>query len=174
MNVVQQAWEEGGLKRAQDRLKAYIPGPGEMDLRGFEWRYLWKLCRDESKFSFTNFPSAGSHGHVSRWSICRCRQRGVVKLLDFANGRELDTLEVTNATDAISALAFSPADSNLLAVVPERIAIYGILTRGGSRRPSDCRNPAAGLAISRDGKFLATASGHQRTIALWRLSGVTQ
>jgi WD40 repeat protein len=51
---IQQAWDRGDFQKAKSLLRAQIPKPGEEDLRGFEWRYLWKLCRDASAITFSN------------------------------------------------------------------------------------------------------------------------
>ena len=39
------AWEVANLGVVQRFLEQHIPRPGEEDLRGFEWYYLWGLCR---------------------------------------------------------------------------------------------------------------------------------
>src|SRR5262245_23161483 len=44
MNLAQQAWEAGNITRMRHLLEAHWPMPGQTDLRGFEWRYLWRLC----------------------------------------------------------------------------------------------------------------------------------
>ncbi len=69
MNRVYQAWEDGNLQLAQELVEAHMPRPGKEDLRGFEWRYLKRLCRDESRITFTNVNFvntrdewAGHHG----------------------------------------------------------------------------------------------------------------
>jgi len=43
MNLVKQVWEEGNVRRARDLLRTHIPKFGQSDLRGFEWRYLWRI-----------------------------------------------------------------------------------------------------------------------------------
>ena len=43
-----QAWEEGNLRRAAGLITNFFTRPGQPDLRGFEWRYLWNICQDES------------------------------------------------------------------------------------------------------------------------------
>src|SRR5262249_55561989 len=53
MNLAQQAWNDGNWRRAQALLRNYIPKPGQYDVRGFEWRYLWRHCQDESRRSVT-------------------------------------------------------------------------------------------------------------------------
>src|SRR5438876_32005 len=98
MNVVSQAWEEGNLKRAQDLLRAHIPKAGERDLRGFEWRYLWKLCQDESLHTIPCGPndpvwrlaSSPAHGFVAACGA------NAVRLLDPATGQELHRIPYPN------------------------------------------------------------------------------
>jgi hypothetical protein len=94
MNLVQQAWDEGRLQRAQALLSAYVPKPREPDLRGFEWRYLWRLCRDESRLSFTNFPSGVRMVLSPDGKFAAAASKRFMRLLDYENGRELDTLAV--------------------------------------------------------------------------------
>src|SRR6185369_15595082 len=53
MFAAQQAYENGNLGRARDLLKAHWPEPGESDLRGFEWNYLWNLCRGDNLHTFS-------------------------------------------------------------------------------------------------------------------------
>jgi hypothetical protein len=48
MNLAQQAWEDGNVGRAVELVEAQRPKPGQEDLRGFEWRYLWRLCQGDS------------------------------------------------------------------------------------------------------------------------------
>jgi WD40 repeat protein/serine/threonine protein kinase len=41
------AWQVGNLEQARELLEQYLPREGREDLRGFEWKYLWNLCREE-------------------------------------------------------------------------------------------------------------------------------
>ena len=50
MQLALQAWEEGDLQRANDLIEASRPAPGQAP--GFEWRYLRKLCQDQSIETF--------------------------------------------------------------------------------------------------------------------------
>jgi serine/threonine protein kinase len=45
------AMSENNMGRAIDLMKRQIPAPGEEDLRGFEWRHLWKLCQGDENAS---------------------------------------------------------------------------------------------------------------------------
>src|SRR5439155_17145253 len=60
MNVAQQAWNDGNVEQAVGLLNAQRPGPGQEDLRGFEWRYLWRLSRQHADL----FTFRGPHGAV--------------------------------------------------------------------------------------------------------------
>src|SRR5262249_11800894 len=154
MNLVQQVWEEGNLNRAQAVLDSYIPERGERDLRGFEWRYLWKLCRDESKFSFTNFSSGPLMVMAPGGKLAAAVSGSVVKLRDFANRRERETLVVTNLTDDIRALVFSPSATNLLVMAHGSEVSLLDLVQNQTIATFALSNPAVVLAMTRDGKFL--------------------
>ncbi len=47
MSLAQQALATNDLGRARRLLEAHRPAPGEVDLRGWEWRYLWQECRSD-------------------------------------------------------------------------------------------------------------------------------
>ncbi len=56
MNLAQQALKLNNLGRARRLLDRHRPQPGEEDLRGWEWRYLWQLTRS-SAVTLTNRPT---------------------------------------------------------------------------------------------------------------------
>ncbi len=47
INLVQHAWEAGGIVRMVELLEQHRPKTGETELRGFEWQYLYRLCHSE-------------------------------------------------------------------------------------------------------------------------------
>ena len=47
MHEAETALEKGDLGRARQLIEAHRPGPGETDLRGFEWRLLWRRSRGD-------------------------------------------------------------------------------------------------------------------------------
>ncbi|MBI4662883.1 MAG: protein kinase [Verrucomicrobia bacterium] len=169
MNVVQQAWEQGNLRRAQSLLQKYLPKPDEPDLRGFEWRYLWKLCQDESRFSFTNFPAEVRISLAPDGSFIAASGGRAIKLLDYVNGRELDTLQLPEGPSAIKALAFHPTDTNVLATVSGKTLCFWNLAGKRITSTLTLSNAAVALAFSRDGKFLAAVGGSDYSVQLWRV-----
>src|SRR5260221_4709277 len=52
INLAQRYSQEGNFSQALTLLKGLKPDKGEADLRGFEWRHLWRLCRGNYAFSF--------------------------------------------------------------------------------------------------------------------------
>ncbi|MCI0535179.1 MAG: hypothetical protein L0Z50_08120 [Verrucomicrobiales bacterium] len=49
MSQAFRAWDAGNLRPARALLDAQRPQPGETDLRGADWRWLWSLCQGEAK-----------------------------------------------------------------------------------------------------------------------------
>ena len=50
MNLAMQAWDVGNVDRTFQLLDQYrLPEPGQEDLRGFEWYYLWRLWQDTTQ-----------------------------------------------------------------------------------------------------------------------------
>jgi WD40 repeat protein/serine/threonine protein kinase len=109
------ALQANDLGRVQDLLQRYAPAPHETDLRGMEWRYLWKATRGGELQSFT----------LDRWVNCArfspddsqlaCSLfGGEVRILDPGTGKVLRSFPGTGEKYAIESLSFSP-DGRLLA-----------------------------------------------------------
>jgi len=60
MNLAQQSLKLNNLGRARRLLDRHRPQPGEEDLRGWEWRYLWQLTRSSALVTLTNRRCADS------------------------------------------------------------------------------------------------------------------
>ena len=58
MNLAQQALGQNNLRRAQILLDRQRPRPGQRDLRGWEWRYLWQHCQSEALFTLCQKSNA--------------------------------------------------------------------------------------------------------------------
>ncbi|MBL9138870.1 MAG: protein kinase, partial [Verrucomicrobiales bacterium] len=59
MNLAQQSVNQNNLGRARRLLDRHRPQPGEEDLRGWEWRYLWHQCQSDAFAVLTNRPARG-------------------------------------------------------------------------------------------------------------------
>jgi WD40 repeat protein len=58
MSLAQQALAADDLGRARRLLEGHRPAPGEVDLRGWEWRYLWQECRSDALAEFCRYPNS--------------------------------------------------------------------------------------------------------------------
>ncbi len=177
MNVVLQAWEEGDLKRAQDLLRTHIPKASERDLRGFEWRYLWKLCQDESLHTIrrgTNEPIWRLATSPAHRFVAACGG-GIIKLLEGATGQELDAIRIPEAGTGLRSLtaACAPGATNILAVhIPDGVVILWDLTTKNALMKFKAHDKEIwSLALSPDANLLATSD--DQTLSVWDVASRT-
>lgn len=164
LNVAQQAREAGNSILARELLERQRPRGAEEDLRGFEWRYLWRLCRDGSLHTF--------HGHTSRITAVAFSPDGktlasacydpIVRLWDVTARRAILTLEHEGR---VLSLAFSP-NGQLLATASDdgRVLLWEVDSWG-----KVTTLPQAGcseVAFLPDGQTLAV-TGQGGCIKLW-------
>ena len=104
MNMVQQAWDKGMLRRVRDLLDRHQPKPGKPDLRSFEWYYYNDLCNAAMKVPTIQFGEKIS-------SLAVSPNENLVALAG-----ERDKLQLWNLKDQteFQQLDNSQADSNSL------------------------------------------------------------
>jgi WD40 repeat protein len=95
MNVAMRHLEEGDSGHAIVLLKAHVPKSGELDLRGFEWRHMWWLCRGNYEawlpahpqiVGAIHYSSDGKRGLTFAWD-------GTARLWDTGPRRSILVLE---------------------------------------------------------------------------------
>lgn len=171
IHLAHQALMADNLRLARTLLQHHVPQPGEPDLRGFEWRYLWHQSQSEELFSMPG------HTHTARvmafspdgGRIAVGGYLGQTRVLDLATRQPLAVLPNTNF---IHALEFSP-DGHLLAVASDRdVQLWDARAFTLVR---ELPGAVAPVLFSRDGRHLLTyrqpPSG-QRTAPLeedWQL-----
>jgi len=172
MNVAKQALDQNNLGRALQLLNRQRPKPGEQDLRGWEWRYLWKQTRSDAEMTLCHKNSeictlaASSDG---RLLAAADYHRGRLSLWDLQTRQEVVVAENLSSVQA----AFAPVgsllaytDVSLLASLEARytLHLWNVITKKLELElPLD--ELCVGLAFSADGRTLITST--TRNITLW-------
>ena len=166
MQVALQAWEEGDLQRANDLIAASRPAPGQAP--GFEWRYLRKLCQDQSFEPFGRLDRSYRSASFIDGDVLLLNDERTLTLRDRSQRNDQLLL---GDEDGISNPTFGPGDTNLLATVTDagRIKVWDLAAR--RVRVEFEGHPGSkikALAFSRGGKWLASAGGlEDGSLKLW-------
>ena len=106
MKLAMQAWEAGAIERARQLLEAHRPKPSQPDLRGFDWRLLWKLCQQPEPFTFPPSPLIvfTALSPDGRW-LAEGDSRGGLRLWNLLSRQ---FVELKGHQLSIGTLAFSP------------------------------------------------------------------
>jgi WD40 repeat protein/tRNA A-37 threonylcarbamoyl transferase component Bud32 len=129
----------------------------EIDLRHWEWRYLWQLCQGDEWFTLHQYPvSVGPLALSKDGKVLALRKGGEVALWDLDIKRPLR--ELPNA--ATGALAFSPTGSLLAVGSRDAAGQPGIdlwdVSTGQLTKTLPHKAEVRSVAFSPDAKLLAT------------------
>jgi WD40 repeat protein len=153
MKIADAALHANNLGQAMNLLRRHIPKPGDADLRGIEWRYLWKQCQGEQRsvFHHRSAVSSVALSDDGRWLATESGDqfwvwdtRALGQRRELARGAKGGMMEH---------LAFDPKGRFLATATTEAVLLWD---------PSSWRKlrslPVTGavLAFSGDGAKLAT------------------
>jgi WD40 repeat protein len=179
MNVAKQALDGNNLGRALALLNQQTNKPGERDLRGWEWRYLWQqthsdalytLCRQSSEIESLAASSDG------RWLAVGVEHKSGLFVYDLQTRQQVARLA---AEEGGFRAAFSPTEP-LLAFASEEILASGTSATlrfwnaathqvlGEFPLDSKCW----GLAFAKDGRTLVIST--EQSIITWRMPELTR
>lgn len=153
---------------ARQRLDALRARPGETDLRGFEWRYLWNLCRGSELASLTGHEWIVTCAAFSPdgKSLVTGSMDGTVRVWDPARQRSVQTLAMS--TGAVMTVAFTPDGSELMMG-----GVAGVEMRSTGSWQILTNFPARLASLSKEGTLMATADSsqfyyeHAGAVTLW-------
>jgi eukaryotic-like serine/threonine-protein kinase len=166
INLAQPAWDSGNVAQCLGVLKRLTPQPGEPDLRGFEYRYLHRLCHQsgltlgghtESVMSIAQSAdgrkllSGGADGKLLMWdpSVGKLVQT-LSEKLDAGPGKGRD-----NEVRGIRAVALTPDGTIAASVTLDQIQIWDVNSGNRLRTIDKVPGDTFGLSFSPDGKLLA-------------------
>jgi WD40 repeat protein/serine/threonine protein kinase len=165
INLAQRSWEDANIYRTRELLKECSPSsPGDLDLRGFEWHYLNRLCG-------AGYESLKGHeGPV--WSVAfstdgsRLASGGDDHKLILSDAHTGAVLAVLSGhTQVIRSVAFS-ADGSLLgsASADHTVRVWDART-GQHLMTGQGTDETNAVAFSPDGSLVASA-GADRVVTL--------
>ena len=165
MNLAQQSLKLNNVGKVRRLLERNRPQPGEEDLRGWEWRYLWQLTQSSAHVTLTNRPARGTAVSFSPdgTRVAVGWDGGRVDLWDVPGRRWIRALTDQVHRHLLGRAAFSPV-RNLLAFTssPEEIALYDL---DSGRQSSLWRVPVPNLwdirhlSFSMDGSKVVIYAG---------------
>ena len=179
MNVAWQALHENNLGRAQDLLDRQRPQPGQSDLRGWEWRYLWGQTRNDalSVLCETSEIESLAVSADGRWLAIGLVHKDGLFVWDLLTRKQVAQLGQGKGWLRTRA-AFSPTEPLLAFTTTDDVTHLNFWNAATNRLSA--RIPLAGecqgLFFSQDGQTLAVSSadsprGH---ITFWRVSDAAQ
>jgi WD40 repeat protein/serine/threonine protein kinase len=179
MSLAYRAWEENNTGLALELLNKQHPEEGQRDLRGWEWRYLWRVCQSDELYTLTTFSNGvwglaiSPDGRFLAAARNHYQGGGGVTLWDIVSRKLVATPE---PEDGAGSVAFSP-DGKVLAY---GTAHHGVVLWDVAGQKEIHRFPGKhgwggrrGLAFSPNGRTLATYSDAAQ-ITLWDLESYTR
>jgi WD40 repeat protein len=154
-------WSDNEVARADQLLRECPP-----ELRGWEWRYVHCLCREELCICRGHtretvgvcFSPDGTHLASSSWD-------GTVRVWDTASGHELGTLR--GHTEEVPGVAFSPDGKHLASAGMDHVVrLWDAGTGRAELVLQGHTDGVLGVAFSPDSLRLASAS-RDGTVKVW-------
>jgi eukaryotic-like serine/threonine-protein kinase len=167
MNMAEQAWETTNIGRLRELVENQLPRDGEEDLRGFEWRYLWRLYHHNGeRFTLQH--------DIEVWAIAFSPDgkllatgddAGLLRLWDTVTGQQI--AEMREHKKFIWHVAFSPDGKVLATASGDRTAkLWETATQKEISTLRGHTQRVNAVEFSPDGKRVAS-SADDSTARVW-------
>ena len=151
MSLAHQSLRDGNYGRAVQLLERHRPHPGQPDLRGFEWRFLWELSQGDEH---VDFPTQEGPAHAI--AISPGGEFLAVGAMDKINIYALRSRAlVASLPKGANSIAFAPDGKRLYTAGPATLKEWNTQTWSETR---SFEGGGGSLLLSPDGRYLATTS----------------
>jgi WD40 repeat protein/serine/threonine protein kinase len=157
MSLAQQALAVNDLGRARRLLEAHRPGPGQVDLRGWEWRYLWQQCRSDALGELCRYPNSPysvAYSTDGRVLAVAGGSQNFVEVWDLPGRKRIVTLQPQEGR----LVAFSPRGDLLATNAEYQIRLWRTDTWGRADQQLTLAGYLRVLTFSPEGRRLASLS----------------
>jgi WD40 repeat protein len=172
MKLAHGAYQAGKIGAALEALKAQIPASGEPDFRGFEWRYLYRLCSGSlGEIIATNasvFQSVAysPDGHTVAFGT----GDGFVEIFGADSHQRIKGWKAHEG--AVDYLAYYPPNGNWLATTSGDdgiLKLWDIEQERVLRTVDSSKGMRVDFAFSPTGRYLAARKTDALSLNLWEL-----
>jgi WD40 repeat protein/predicted Ser/Thr protein kinase len=171
-------YRAGRLGSARQRLEAWEPArraPGRPDWRGFEWRWLQRLCAaSPGEVIATNasgFTAVAASPDGT--SLALGAHDGTIQLLDVSTSASGTSWRAHPG--AIDSVEFIPGQTHWLVTVGGDEGLLKVWDIGPRPQELVRTNCSTGLlafvAVSRTGRLIAAGAADHRSVNVWELTG---
>jgi WD40 repeat protein/tetratricopeptide (TPR) repeat protein len=171
MNLVQYSLRLNNIGRARLLLDRHRPATGELDVRGWEWRYLWQQCRSGSLALLTKRDGVRalsvSFSPDDAW-LAVGYSDGQVELWDVEKRERAKVIQEPFGMQAH--VAFSPQGNVLAATMgPHTVKAYDLASEESTVLCS-VWGYVRDLSFSPDGEFLAVVENSPESVHVLRVA----